>query len=58
MNQIPESRQAPAGHIWQCHACGKTAEDLYGIIGEHSYGWDESCVLNAAPAPLKEQNDD
>jgi hypothetical protein len=30
-----------------CAACGKTAKDRYGIEGEHSFGWDESCALNA-----------
>lgn len=40
-------RIAPAGQIWVCAACGKTSRDEYGIEGEHSYGWDESCALNA-----------
>lgn len=48
---IPENRRAPTGMIWRCQACGKTAEDLYGMIGRRSYGWDESCILNAAPVP-------
>jgi hypothetical protein len=47
--EIPEDRRAPEGHVWQCMACGKVAEDSYGIIGNHSYGWDESCALNCAP---------
>jgi hypothetical protein len=34
---------APAGRIWVCGACGKTAPDKYR--GER--GWDESCMLNA-----------
>lgn len=40
-------RIAPAGAIWVCGACGKTARDRYGIEGEHDRGWDESCMLNA-----------
>lgn len=40
-------RFAPNGTIWVCGACGKTASDRYGIEGEHSRGWDESCALNA-----------
>ena len=40
-------RMAPPDGIWICAACGKLAEDLYGIEGEHSRGWDESCMLNA-----------
>lgn len=34
---------APAGRIWVCGACGKTALDKYG----EDRGWDESCMLNA-----------
>lgn len=45
---IPEERRAPKGMIWRCSACGKEAEDRYGMIGARSYGWDESCMLNAA----------
>lgn len=44
---MPEDRYAPDGQIWVCSACGKIARDLYGLEGEHSQGWDESCVLNA-----------
>lgn len=40
-------RMAPEGQIWVCFACGKMAEDHYGIDGWHSAGWDESCVLNS-----------
>lgn len=40
-------RMAPPGTIWVCGACGKTAEDRYGIEGEKSRGWDESCMMNA-----------
>lgn len=46
-DDIPDERRAPPGAIWVCGACGKTAEDQYGIIGDHSRGWDESCMLNA-----------
>ena len=35
---------APAGKLWVCHACGKTARDQFGEEG----GWDESCMLNSA----------
>lgn len=42
------TRYAPPGAIWVCGACGKTSQyDCYGIEGEHSRGWDESCMLNA-----------
>lgn len=41
-------RFAPEGAIWLCPYCGKTSQrDSYGIEGEHSPGWDESCALNA-----------
>lgn len=46
-NDIDESRIAPTGKIWVCCACGKTASDRYGIKGQSSYGWDESCMLNS-----------
>lgn len=45
--QIPGDRRPPDGMIWQCAACGKRSEDRYGMVGWHSYGWDESCMLNA-----------
>jgi hypothetical protein len=44
---MSEERMAPEGKIWVCCACGKTADDSYGIDGWHSWGWDESCMLNA-----------
>ena len=47
--EIPEDRRAPDGHIWQCRCCGKIAEDRFGLLGERSRGWDESCMLNAIP---------
>lgn len=40
-------RIAYPGTIWMCAACCKTATDRYGIEGDKSPGWDESCVLNA-----------
>lgn len=40
-------RIAPDDGIWVCGACGKTAVDRYGIEGDHSPMWDESCMLNA-----------
>jgi hypothetical protein len=44
---MPAERFALDDGIWVCAACGKTATDRYGIEGEHSSGWDESCMLNA-----------
>ena len=41
------NRIAPKGSTWVCAACGKVARDQYGMEGAHSYGWDESCMLNA-----------
>jgi hypothetical protein len=34
---------APAGTIYVCQMCGKTAKDSYDGPG----GWDVSCMLNA-----------
>jgi hypothetical protein len=51
--EIPEKRRAPEGMIWRCAACGKEAEDLYGMIGARTRGWDESCMLNAFPVPAE-----
>lgn len=42
-----QARRAPAGKIWQCGICGKTAVDHYGIIGAHAPGYDERCMLKA-----------
>ncbi len=44
--EAPE-QDAPAGSLWVCCACGKTAENRYGMGGRHSPGWDESCMLNS-----------
>lgn len=44
---MTETRFAPEGAIWVCGACGKTHHDQYGIEGNGSPGWDESCALNA-----------
>lgn len=57
MTEIPEARRAPKGHIWQCVHCGKAAEDKYGMIGWHSYGWDESCTLNSVVVVGRLPND-
>lgn len=38
---------AKYGTIYVCGACGKTSEDLFGMEGKHSHGWDESCSMNA-----------
>lgn len=35
-------RYAPAGKVWLCMMCGKTAKDCYG----EDRGWDESCACN------------
>lgn len=43
---VGSDRVAPAGTIWVCSACGKTAEDQYGN-GAHTPGWDVSCMLSA-----------
>lgn len=51
MAEIPEDRRAAPGNIWQCRACGKKAEDEYGIVGWHDRGYDESCVLNSEQVP-------
>lgn len=50
--EIPEERRPPEGHIWACSACGRWAKDRYGLIGSHSSGWDESCMMNAVPVEL------
>jgi hypothetical protein len=56
--EIPENRRAPDGMIWECRACAKKAEDRYGIIGWHSYGYDESCALNAVPVSNPDRQSD
>ena len=40
-NQLAEE-----GQVFVCGACGKRSKDLYGAQ-RISYGWDESCMLNA-----------
>ena len=44
---MSKERFAPDGAVWVCGACGKTAQDRYGIKGQYDRGWDESCALNA-----------
>jgi hypothetical protein len=44
---IAADRLARKGTIWVCAACGKTHTDRYGIEGEGSREWDESCALHA-----------
>lgn len=44
---MAEDRFAPEGAIWVCAACGKTHKDQYGMEGDGSRGWDESCALNS-----------
>jgi hypothetical protein len=53
-SQIPANRVPAKGYCWACAACGKLAADLYGIIGPHSYGYDESCALNAIQVNMNE----
>lgn len=48
---ILKSRLPAEGMIWQCQACGKKAEELYGEFYWHSLGWDESCITNAVQVP-------
>lgn len=57
---MQSERFATAGSLWVCLACGKTAEDRFGIEGKHSKGWDESCMLNAQLFPESQlvYNDD
>lgn len=45
--ELRSQRIAPKGTVWMCAACGKTAEDRYGLEGARSPGWEESCMLNA-----------
>jgi hypothetical protein len=51
-----KDRIAPPGSLWVCLACGKWAEDKYGMQGDHSRGWDESCMLNSVLAKRSELN--
>lgn len=44
---MSKERMEPPGAIWVCGACGKSSQDRYGIEGEKSAGWDESCMMNA-----------
>ena len=44
---MSEDRMAPKGKIWFCPHCKREAEDRYGLRGQKSHGWDESCMLNA-----------
>ena len=44
---------APEGKVWRCQACGKLSLDLYGDQAL-SWGWDESCILNAKLVDTKE----
>ena len=51
---MDEKRKAPDGMEWQCQACGKRAEEKYGLIGWSDSGYDESCMLNSVPVPKRE----
>jgi hypothetical protein len=46
MNGQDQDRFAPLGYVWECAACGKRAQDRYGINGTQDIGWDVSCVIN------------
>jgi hypothetical protein len=47
----PPEQDAPVGTVWVCGACGKQASNRYD--GGISYGWDESCMLNAVLCKAK-----
>lgn len=47
MSEIDPERIARPGTLWICAACGKKHTDRYGQGGRGSYGWDESCMMNA-----------
>lgn len=38
---------APPGTMFVCSSCGKTSSDKYGTAGNHTPGWDASCMLNS-----------
>jgi len=40
------NKVAGEGEVWVCGSCGKRSKDLYGDQ-TISYGWDESCMINA-----------
>ena len=44
------NKDAPEGHVYVCMACGKQSNDKYGFKAI-SYGWDESCMMNAVLHP-------
>lgn len=44
--KYPDNRVAKPGYVWQCVHCGKKSRDVYGMHPV-SYGYDESCALNA-----------
>lgn len=39
------NREAHAGWVFQCQACGKRSRDVFGDKSLDR-GWDESCMLN------------
>ncbi|MDR3502905.1 MAG: hypothetical protein P4L79_10005 [Legionella sp.] len=54
---MTEGRFAREGTIWVCAACGKTHKDRYGMEGEGSRGWDESCMMHAVLCDEKQRPD-
>lgn len=51
------TRLAPEGYEWVCQACGKKSRTKFGFDDHDNsvadYGWDESCMLNAALVPVQ-----
>lgn len=46
MVEDPGNRDAPAGYVYVCMACGKMSKDIFGYK-RISKGWDESCMMNS-----------
>jgi hypothetical protein len=51
MGFVEGTLHAPDNQVWVCGACGKASRTKYGFdeAGNRcaSYGWDESCMMNA-----------
>ena len=56
MNDDIGNKQAPAGQVYICGACGKVSHWKYGfdLLGNNdaSSGWDESCAMNCMLVPV------